>query len=89
MARRAPAAAHAPAGDPRILGVLALAEEQFALDERRPYLADPDAAVRRAPVLALLEHRAAGAFVAAALATVAADPDADVRACARRALPHG
>ncbi|MHA4816756.1 fumarate reductase/succinate dehydrogenase flavoprotein subunit [Streptomyces aculeolatus] len=81
---REPAAAAASAGSPRILGVLALAEEQFALDELRPYLADPDAAVRRAAVGVLTEAAPPGA--GPALAEALADEDAAVRAGAAAAL---
>ncbi|MGW3664578.1 fumarate reductase/succinate dehydrogenase flavoprotein subunit [Streptomyces sp. NPDC005141] len=48
-------------------------------------LADPNADVRKAAVLALTRHRAAE-DARAALATATADPDADVRAYAARAL---
>ncbi|WP_328739528.1 fumarate reductase/succinate dehydrogenase flavoprotein subunit [Streptomyces erythrochromogenes] len=47
-------------------------------------LADADADVRKAAVLALLAHRESGE-ARAALATAVADPDADVRAYAARA----
>ncbi|MYS45988.1 hypothetical protein GTY23_33285, partial [Streptomyces sp. SID5998] len=48
-------------------------------------LADPNADVRKAAVLALARHTAAPP-ARAALATATTDPDADVRAYALRAL---
>ncbi|MCZ1001427.1 HEAT repeat domain-containing protein [Streptomyces mirabilis] len=57
---------------------------------RRPALAraleDPNADVRKATVLALVQHSAIDEEARAALATATADSDADVRAYASRAL---
>lgn len=49
-------------------------------------LADPNADVRKAAVLALTRHTATSADARAALSTVTADSDADVRAYAAKAL---
>ncbi|MFG3114770.1 fumarate reductase/succinate dehydrogenase flavoprotein subunit [Streptomyces sp. NPDC048197] len=77
-----PVAAGGPA--PRLLGLLALAEEQPGLAALRPYLADPDPAVRRAAVDALTEGVPAG--TGPALAAALADPDPAVRAAAGASL---
>ncbi|WP_405942114.1 fumarate reductase/succinate dehydrogenase flavoprotein subunit [Streptomyces sp. NBC_00207] len=74
------------AGDasPRILELLALAEESPGLDLLRPYLDDPDPAVRAAAVAALGETVPAGA--GPALADRLADGAPAVRAAAAAAL---
>ncbi|MFI7354466.1 fumarate reductase/succinate dehydrogenase flavoprotein subunit [Streptomyces avidinii] len=69
---------------PRILELLALAEESPGLDLLRPYLDDPDPGVRAAAVAALGETVPAGA--GPALAARLADPAAVVRAAAAGAL---
>ncbi|MFD0445689.1 fumarate reductase/succinate dehydrogenase flavoprotein subunit [Streptomyces indonesiensis] len=69
---------------PRILELLALAEEQPELAALRPYLADPDPAVRRAAVAALTETAPPG--TGPALAAALADADAGVRADAAASL---
>ncbi|EXU65916.1 oxidoreductase [Streptomyces sp. PRh5] len=69
---------------PRILELLALAEEQPELAALRPYLADPDPAVRRAAVAALTETAPPG--TGPALAAGLADTDAGVRADAAASL---
>ncbi|MFB6562043.1 fumarate reductase/succinate dehydrogenase flavoprotein subunit [Streptomyces sp. NPDC056400] len=81
-----PAAApeHGSASSPRILELLALAEESPDLDVLRPYLADPDPAVRAAAVAALGETVPAGA--GPALAARLADAAPVVRAAAAAAL---
>ncbi|WP_275559707.1 fumarate reductase/succinate dehydrogenase flavoprotein subunit [Streptomyces sp. 5-6(2022)] len=72
------------AASPRILELLALAEEQPELAALRPYLADPDPAVRRAAVAALTETAPPG--TGPALAAALADADAGVRADAAASL---
>ncbi|MBL1113711.1 fumarate reductase/succinate dehydrogenase flavoprotein subunit [Streptomyces sp. 110] len=72
------------AASPRILELLAVAEEQPELAALRPYLADPDPAVRRAAVAALTETAPPG--TGPALAAALADTDADVRADAAASL---
>ncbi|OPF83585.1 fumarate reductase/succinate dehydrogenase flavoprotein subunit [Streptomyces antioxidans] len=72
------------AASPRILELLALAEEQPELAALRPYLADPDPAVRRAAVAALTETAPPG--TGPALAVALADADAGVRADAAASL---
>ncbi|WP_246619274.1 HEAT repeat domain-containing protein, partial [Streptomyces javensis] len=72
------------AASPRILELLALAEEQPELAALRPYLADPDPAVRRAAVAALTETAPPG--TGPALAAALADTDAGVRADAAASL---
>ncbi|WP_413803999.1 fumarate reductase/succinate dehydrogenase flavoprotein subunit [Streptomyces iranensis] len=74
----------ASAASPRILELLALAEEQPELDALRPYLADADPAVRRAAVAALTETAPPG--TGPALAAALADTDAGVRADAAASL---
>ncbi|WP_344377291.1 fumarate reductase/succinate dehydrogenase flavoprotein subunit [Streptomyces rhizosphaericus] len=69
---------------PRILELLALAEEQPELAALRPYLADPDPAVRLAAVTALTEVAPPG--TGPALAAALADADAGVRADAAASL---
>ncbi|MFD9518768.1 fumarate reductase/succinate dehydrogenase flavoprotein subunit [Streptomyces sp. NPDC059979] len=79
-------AAAGPARDasPRILELLALAEESPGLDLLRPYLDDPDPAVRAAAVAALGETVPAGA--GPALAARLGDAAPAVRAAAAAAL---
>ncbi|WP_371106221.1 MULTISPECIES: fumarate reductase/succinate dehydrogenase flavoprotein subunit [Streptomyces] len=69
---------------PRILELLALAEEQPELGALRAYLADTDPAVRRAAVAALTEAAPPG--TGPALAAALADTDAAVRADAAASL---
>ncbi|MFJ4838266.1 fumarate reductase/succinate dehydrogenase flavoprotein subunit [Streptomyces sp. NPDC088746] len=79
------AADSASAGpSPRILELLALAEDQPELPDLAPYLTDPDPAVRRAAVAALTESTPAGA--GPALAATLADPAPSVRAAAAASL---
>ena len=73
----------ATAPSPRILELLALAEDQPGLRELRPYLADPDPAVRRTAVATLTETAPDG--TGPALAAALGDPDAGVRR--RRPVP--
>ncbi|MFI0777784.1 fumarate reductase/succinate dehydrogenase flavoprotein subunit [Streptomyces sp. NPDC021212] len=82
--RHEEAGASAVASSPRILELLALAEEQPELPALRPYLADPDPAVRRAAVATLTETAPPG--TGPALAAALADPDAGVRAGAAAGL---
>ncbi|MGW1375161.1 fumarate reductase/succinate dehydrogenase flavoprotein subunit [Streptomyces sp. NPDC002446] len=77
-------AAAGPAPSPRLLHVLALAEEHPGLDALRPYLTDPDPAVRRAAVAALTESAPPGA--GPVLAGLLADDDGSVRAFAAASL---
>ncbi|MFG2994067.1 fumarate reductase/succinate dehydrogenase flavoprotein subunit [Streptomyces sp. NPDC048257] len=81
-----PAATPLRAGgaSPRILELLALAEESPDLAALSPYLTDPDPAVRAAAVAALGETVPAGA--GPALAARLADADPAVRAAAAAAL---
>ncbi|MGA6155931.1 fumarate reductase/succinate dehydrogenase flavoprotein subunit [Stenotrophomonas sp. NPDC087984] len=72
------------AASPRILELLALAEEQPELPALRPYLADPDPAVRRAAVATLTETAPPG--TGPALAAALADTDGGVRADAAASL---
>ncbi|WP_329231717.1 fumarate reductase/succinate dehydrogenase flavoprotein subunit [Streptomyces sp. NBC_01460] len=82
---RAGAAAAPSAGpSPRILGLLALAEDQPELSDLAPYLGDSDPAVRRAAVAALTESTPRGA--GPALAARLADPVPSVRAAAAASL---
>lgn len=69
---------------PRILELLALTEDQPDLPALRPYLADPDPAVRRAALDALTESVPPG--TGPALATALADPAPAVRAAAGASL---
>ncbi|MFJ9417115.1 fumarate reductase/succinate dehydrogenase flavoprotein subunit [Streptomyces sp. NPDC101227] len=80
------AAGPGPSGapSPRILELLALAEDQPDLPALRPYLADPDPAVRRAAVEALTESVPPG--TGRALAALLADADPAVRAAAGASL---
>ncbi|WTW40947.1 fumarate reductase/succinate dehydrogenase flavoprotein subunit [Streptomyces sp. NBC_00016] len=64
---------------------LSVAHPDTALPALAKTLADPNADVRKAAVLALTRHRASEA-ARAALATATTDSDADVRAYATRAL---
>ncbi|MFD5507427.1 fumarate reductase/succinate dehydrogenase flavoprotein subunit [Streptomyces sp. NPDC127051] len=72
------------AASPRLLALLALAEESPALDVLRPYLADPDPGVRTAAVGVVTETVPAGA--GPALAAALADPAPAVRAAAAGSL---
>ncbi|MEV0021225.1 fumarate reductase/succinate dehydrogenase flavoprotein subunit [Streptomyces atroolivaceus] len=82
---RSGASASASSGpSPRILELLALAEEQPELPDLAPYLADSDPAVRRAAVAALTESTPEGA--GPALAAALADPAPSVRAAAAASL---
>ncbi|MFJ9724938.1 fumarate reductase/succinate dehydrogenase flavoprotein subunit [Streptomyces sp. NPDC101209] len=82
--------AHSVAADPgeiaspRLLGLLALAEEEPELASLRPYLADPDPGVRRTAVSVLTETVPTG--TGQALAVALADPDAQVRSSAAASL---
>lgn len=71
-------------GSPRILELLSLAEEAPSLDSLRPYLDDPDPAVRATAVAVIGETVPAGA--GPALGARLADPDPAVRAAAGAAL---
>ncbi|MGW4565250.1 fumarate reductase/succinate dehydrogenase flavoprotein subunit [Streptomyces sp. NPDC004561] len=64
---------------------LSAADPDVAVPALAKAIADPNADVRKAAVLALSRHRAAE-DARSALTTVTADPDADVRAYAARAL---
>ncbi|MFF7950169.1 fumarate reductase/succinate dehydrogenase flavoprotein subunit [Streptomyces griseorubiginosus] len=64
---------------------LSAADPEVAVPALAKALADPNADVRKAAVLALTRHSATE-DARAALATVTTDPDADVRAYATRAL---
>ncbi|MCX4818639.1 fumarate reductase/succinate dehydrogenase flavoprotein subunit [Streptomyces sp. NBC_01142] len=77
-------AAAASAPSPRILELLALAEEEPTLAELRPYLCDEDPAVRAAAVATVTETAPPGA--GPALAAVLTDPAAVVRAAAAASL---
>ncbi|WSK73559.1 fumarate reductase/succinate dehydrogenase flavoprotein subunit [Streptomyces sp. NBC_01276] len=79
-----PAGVTSPGGSPRILELLALAEETPDLATLRPYLDDPDPAVRAAAVAAVGETVPAGA--GPALADRLGDRAAPVRAAAAAAL---
>ncbi|MFG2827212.1 fumarate reductase/succinate dehydrogenase flavoprotein subunit [Streptomyces sp. NPDC048434] len=79
-----PGTASAPGPSPRILELLALTEDQPDLPTLRPYLSDPDPAVRRAAVDALTESVPPG--TGPALAATLADPDPAVRAAAGASL---
>ncbi|GAA1524015.1 fumarate reductase/succinate dehydrogenase flavoprotein subunit [Streptomyces albidochromogenes] len=74
----------AASASPRIVELLALADEQPALDALAPYLSDPDPAVRRAAVATLTETTPDG--TGPALAGILADSDAVVRAAAAGSL---
>ncbi|WP_328671626.1 fumarate reductase/succinate dehydrogenase flavoprotein subunit [Streptomyces sp. NBC_00322] len=75
---------HASAHSPRILELLALAEEEPSLAELSPYLSDADPTVRAAAVAALTETTPDGTGPALAAALV--DEDAAVRAGAAACL---
>nr|WP_257785120.1 fumarate reductase/succinate dehydrogenase flavoprotein subunit [Streptomyces griseochromogenes] len=75
------------AGDsasPRLLEMLELAEEEPELASLKPYLSDPDPAVRRTAVSVLTETVPPG--TGQALAGALTDPDAEVRAAAAASL---
>ncbi|MEV6401040.1 fumarate reductase/succinate dehydrogenase flavoprotein subunit [Streptomyces sp. NPDC051907] len=83
--RAQPQAAVAPVSrSPRILELHALVEDEPELPALRPFLADPDPAVRRAAVAALTETVPPGA--GPALAAVLGDDDPGVRAAAAACL---
>ncbi|MFF4210759.1 fumarate reductase/succinate dehydrogenase flavoprotein subunit [Streptomyces sp. NPDC001796] len=69
---------------PRLLDLLALADEQPELAALRPYLADPDPSVRRTAVTVLTETVPLG--TGPALAALLSDADADVRVAAAASL---
>ncbi|MEU6774543.1 fumarate reductase/succinate dehydrogenase flavoprotein subunit [Streptomyces sp. NPDC046759] len=69
---------------PRLLELLELAEAEPELGRVRPYLADPDPAVRRTAVSVLTETVPAG--TGRVLADALFDPDAEVRATAAASL---
>ena len=69
---------------PRLLELLALAEEEPELATVQPYLTDPEPSVRRAAVSVLTETAPAG--TGPALAAALADTDAAVRASAAASL---
>ncbi|MFH8285425.1 fumarate reductase/succinate dehydrogenase flavoprotein subunit [Streptomyces antibioticus] len=69
---------------PRLLELLALAEEEPELALVEPYLTDPDPAVRRTAVAVLTETLPPG--TGQALAGALADPDGEVRAAAAASL---
>ncbi|MFD5876484.1 fumarate reductase/succinate dehydrogenase flavoprotein subunit [Streptomyces sp. NPDC060322] len=83
-ARAGAAAAPSAGPSPRILELLALAEDQPELADLAPYLGDSDPAVRRAAVAALTESTPRGA--GPALAARLADPVPSVRAAAAASL---
>ncbi|MER6072269.1 fumarate reductase/succinate dehydrogenase flavoprotein subunit [Streptomyces sp. NPDC001817] len=87
LADRAVAALSAPAWQVRSGAATALsaASAETAVPALAKALADPNADVRKAAVLALTRHRATEE-ARAALATATADTDADVRAYAARGL---
>ncbi|WSR04137.1 fumarate reductase/succinate dehydrogenase flavoprotein subunit [Streptomyces sp. NBC_01210] len=76
----ATAASHSP----RILELLGLAEDEPELPQLRPFLTDPDPAVRRAAVAALTETVPPG--TGPALAAILADADPGVRTAAAASL---
>nr|WP_267924841.1 fumarate reductase/succinate dehydrogenase flavoprotein subunit [Streptomyces liliifuscus] len=69
---------------PRLLELLALAEEEPELASVQPYLTDPEPSVRRAAVSVLTETTPTG--TGPALAAALADTDAAVRAAAAASL---
>ncbi|MEU5532754.1 fumarate reductase/succinate dehydrogenase flavoprotein subunit [Streptomyces sp. NPDC020362] len=69
---------------PRLLELLELAEAEPELTSLKPYLSDPDPAVRRTAVSVLTETVPPG--TGQALAGALADPDAEVRAAAAASL---
>ncbi|MFF8882567.1 fumarate reductase/succinate dehydrogenase flavoprotein subunit [Streptomyces flaveolus] len=74
----------AATSSPRLLELLALAENEPELAALRPYLSDPEPAVRRTAVTVLTETVPAG--TGPALATALSDPDGEVRAAAAASL---
>ncbi|MGW4979449.1 fumarate reductase/succinate dehydrogenase flavoprotein subunit [Streptomyces mirabilis] len=88
LAVRAVAAQADPAWQVRSGAATALsaAEARVAVPALTRALADPNADVRKATVLALVQHSVLDEDARAALATATADSDADVRAYASRAL---
>ncbi|MFH8484085.1 fumarate reductase/succinate dehydrogenase flavoprotein subunit [Streptomyces longisporoflavus] len=80
----APLGTFAASHSPRILELLSLADDQPELPLLRPFLSDPDPAVRRAAVATLSETVPAG--TGPALAETLADPDPGVRAAAAASL---
>ncbi|MFF8591502.1 fumarate reductase/succinate dehydrogenase flavoprotein subunit [Streptomyces sp. NPDC015220] len=80
----APVTRDSGAASARLLELVALADEAPELTALRPYLADPDADVRRAAVGVLTETVPAG--TGAALAEALRDPHGDVRAAAAASL---
>ncbi|MEV5341340.1 fumarate reductase/succinate dehydrogenase flavoprotein subunit [Streptomyces sp. NPDC052676] len=82
--RSGPDADPAATGTPRLLELLALAEEQPELSVLEPYLTDRDPAVRRTAVTVLTETVPSG--TGPALASALTDPDAAVRAAAAASL---
>ncbi|MFK4798902.1 fumarate reductase/succinate dehydrogenase flavoprotein subunit [Streptomyces sp. MPA0124] len=71
-------------GSPRLLELLALAEDEPELPALRPYLSDPEPAVRRTAVAVLTETVPAG--TGPALAAALSDADGEVRAAAAASL---
>ncbi|MGW8630980.1 fumarate reductase/succinate dehydrogenase flavoprotein subunit [Streptomyces sp. NPDC055793] len=69
---------------PRLLELLALADGEPELPALRPYLSDPEPAVRRTAVTVLTETTPVG--TGPALAAALADADAEVRAAAAASL---
>jgi succinate dehydrogenase/fumarate reductase flavoprotein subunit/HEAT repeat protein len=83
--RPRPSAGPAAAGQPpRLLELLRLAETQPSVPQLQPYLADPDARVRRAAIAVLTETAGAGAGLA--LAVAAGDGNGAVRHAAAAGL---
>ncbi|MGX1511881.1 fumarate reductase/succinate dehydrogenase flavoprotein subunit [Streptomyces collinus] len=72
------------AGSPRLLELLALAEDEPELPVLRPYLSDPEPGVRRTAVTVLTETVPAG--TGPALAAALSDPDGEVRSAAAASL---
>ncbi|WP_435250906.1 fumarate reductase/succinate dehydrogenase flavoprotein subunit [Streptomyces tendae] len=72
------------AGSPRLLELLALAEDEPELPALRPYLSDPEPGVRRTAVTVLTETVPAG--TGPALAAALSDPDGEVRSAAAASL---
>ncbi|MFF3310745.1 fumarate reductase/succinate dehydrogenase flavoprotein subunit [Streptomyces sp. NPDC002952] len=72
------------AASPRLLELLALTEDEPELSAVRPYLADPEPAVRRAAVALLTETTPPG--TGPAVGAALRDPDGDVRATAAASL---
>ncbi|MYR42948.1 HEAT repeat domain-containing protein, partial [Streptomyces sp. SID5910] len=74
----------AATASPRLLDLLALAENEPELSALQPYLSDPEPAVRRTAVTVLTETVPAG--TGPALAAALSDPDGEVRAAAAASL---